>query len=185
MSHIVCPHWMGYLLICPLRRIAQNPERILTTFVTSGMTILEIGPGMGFFTLPLARMVGPGGKIICVDVQQKMLQSLRERAVKEGLADRILTRVCEPTTLGVGDLSRKIDFVLAYAVAHEVPDVGRLFAEVAATLKPGARCLVAEPRMHVSARAFERTIAAAVQQGLRLIARPKIARSRAALLVGD
>ena len=182
MSHSVCPHWVGYLLVSPFRRLVQNPDRILAPWVTDGMTILEVGPGMGFFTLSLARRVGPGGKIVCVDVQQNMLQSLQNRARQAGLADRILTRACEPTSLGVEDFSGQIDFVLAFAVVHEVPNGARLFAEIARVLKPGARCLVAEPKMHVSAQDFEQTLATAVQQGLHLVERPRIAGSRAALL---
>ena len=53
MSHRVCPWWMGYLLMCPLRRLGQNPDRMLAPFVATGMTVMEVGPGMGFFTLPL------------------------------------------------------------------------------------------------------------------------------------
>jgi len=182
MSRFVCPHWMGYVLICPLRRLTQNPEKILAPFVASGMTILEIGPGMGFFTLPLARMVGPNGKILCVDLQKKMIQSLQERALKAGLSDRITTRVCEAASLCVGDFEGKIDFALAFAVVHEVPDAPRLFAEIVRALKPGAKCLIAEPKMHVSAQKFEQNITTALEQGLRLLERPRIRGSHAALM---
>ena len=57
-QHHVCPWWIGYLLASPIRRIFQNPEEILSPFIRFGMAVLEPGPGMGFFTIPLARMVG-------------------------------------------------------------------------------------------------------------------------------
>ena len=57
-KHDVCPWWMGYLLACPLRRFFEDPAKILATYVREGMTVLEPGPGMGFFTLELARRVG-------------------------------------------------------------------------------------------------------------------------------
>lgn len=62
----------------------------------SGMTILEVGSGMRFFTLPMARMVGPRGTVVCLDVQPEMLDALRRRAAKAGLADRIDARACQP-----------------------------------------------------------------------------------------
>lgn len=48
------------------------------------MTVLDVGSAMGFFSLPMAEMVGPGGKVVCIDVQLKMLQVLRRRAVEGG-----------------------------------------------------------------------------------------------------
>ena len=78
----------------PVGRFGQNPVKILSPYVGSGMTVLDIGPGMGFFTLPMARLVGPAGKVVCADVQPKMLDALRRRAAEAGLADRIDARVC-------------------------------------------------------------------------------------------
>ena len=53
------------------------------------MTVLEPGPGMGFFSLEIARRIGASGKLIAVDVQQKMLDSLRRRAQRKNVSDRI------------------------------------------------------------------------------------------------
>ena len=183
MALDLCPCWIGYLLINPLRKLGQNPDRILGPHVRPGMTVLEIGPAMGFFTLPLARMVGPRGKVVCVDVQEAMLRSLHKRAVKAGIADRIVPRLCPPASLGVDDYAGRIDFALAFAVVHEVPNPTGLFTEVARALKAGARFLVAEPRGHVTADGFAQTLALARAQGLDLADRPRIALSHAALLV--
>lgn len=186
MSHRVCPFWMGHLLLCPFRQFGQNPVKILAPYVGSGTTVLEIGPGMGFFTLPMARIVGSGGKIVTVDVQPKMLDTVRLRAARTGLADRIEGRACQPTSLGIGDLAGKVDFVLLFAVVHEVPDAKRLFGEIAQAMKPGACCLVAEPKFHVSVQDFDLTIAAAEQHGLKLDERPDIWGSRTAVFIaGD
>lgn len=182
MAERVCPYWVGYLLMNPLRRLIHHPDKILTSFVTSGMTVLDIGPGMGFFTLPLAKTVGPNGKVVCVDVQANMLDSLQRRAQAAQLADRIVTRTCKPTSLGLDDLEGKIDFAIAFAVVHEVPDVRNFFAEVSKVLKPGANCLVAEPKFHVSVQNFEETLATAKQKGLNLVAKPKIIGCLTALL---
>ncbi len=178
----VCPWWVGYLLVSPLRRLLHNPNKILAAFVTPGMTVLDVGPAMGFFTLPLASMVGPTGHIVCVDVQERMLQALMKRARAAQLADRIVTRVCDPSSLGVDDLTGSIDFVLAFAVVHEMSDPLSFFASVATVLRPGARCLLAEPKGHVAAPAFETTLAAAMQAGLGLVGRPAIRRCWTAVL---
>jgi len=54
MAHRVCPWWLGYLLASPLRRLLQDPAAIVGPYVREGMTVLEPGPGMGFFTLAMA-----------------------------------------------------------------------------------------------------------------------------------
>jgi len=123
MAKRVCPYWVGYLLLNPLRRLVHNPDKILAPHVSSGMTVLDIGSAMGFFTLPLARLVGPHGKVISVDVQERMLNILQNRAQKAQLAERIVTRGCEPISLGLADFYGQIDFALAFAVVHEVLDV--------------------------------------------------------------
>lgn len=182
MSKRVCPWWLGYWLLNPLRRFRHNPDRILAPFVAAGMTVLDIGPGMGFFSLPLARMTGARGRVICVDVQEKMLRALERRAAAAGMAERIATRLCTSSSLRLDDLSGKIDFVLAFAMVHEVPDPARLFAEISRALKPGACCLVAEPKGHVSAREFEASLALAGENGLGTAETLHISASRAVLL---
>ena len=143
--------------------------------------MLEIGPGMGFFTIPMARMVGEHGRIVCVDLQEKMLNSLQRRARTAGLADRINTRLATSDTLNVRDYTSRIDFALAFAVVHEVPDQDKLFKEVHETMKSGALLLVSEPTGHVTTHAFTETIAAADRIGFGLIDRPTIKRSFSAV----
>jgi len=176
---------VGYLLVSPFRRLLHSPEEILRPFVATGMTVLDIGSAMGFFTLPLARMVGPNGKVLAVDIQEKMLQSLQKRAHKAKVSDRIITRVCMPTSLGLGGFDGTFDFAIAFAVVHEVPDVRSFFSDVFQSLKPGARCLIAEPKGHVSAHEFEQSLAAAEQMGFSVAGNPKITRCHAALLCKD
>lgn len=182
MTHGVCPYWVGYLLVSPLRRLLHKPEEIFRPFVSTGMTVLDIGSAMGYFTLPLARIVGPSGKIVSVDVQEKMLQSLQKRARKANISERIITRVCKPTSLCLSDFDGAIDFAVAFAVVHEVPDAQLLFSDIFRSLKPGAKCLIAEPMMEVSANNLEQTLSIAEQIGLRVIAKPKITRCHAAIL---
>lgn len=182
MTHRVCPWWLGYWLISPLRKYGQNPHNILAPYVREGMRVLEPGPGMGFFTLELARLVGPWGRVIAVDVQPKMIDGLKRRAAKAGLLDRVDARVPPADSMGIADLQGSVDFTLAFAVVHEFPDAGRFFVEVAAASKPGATILLAEPSGHVKAAAFDSELEAAAAAGLGLVDRPSIRRSHSALL---
>lgn len=182
MAERVCPWWIGYFLVSPLRKLVQDPGAILAPFVREGMTVLEPGPGMGFFTLEAARRVGPRGRVVAVDLQPRMLAALRRRAERAGLAGRIEAREARTESLGVGDLAGRVDLVLALLVVHEFPDAGRFFAEVRGTLAPGGKVLVAEPSGHVSAEAFEASLAAAARAGLRRAPGPKVWRSRTAVL---
>ena len=146
------------------------------------MAVLEPGPGMGFFTLELARLVGPAGRVIAVDVEPRMIEGLRRRARKAGLLNRIDARVVQPTSMRLDDVERAIDFVFAFAVVHEMPASGPFFAEAARVLKPGACLLLAEPAGHVDDAEFAEELAAAARAGLSVEIRPPLRNSRAALL---
>lgn len=182
MAGRVCPPWVGYLLLNPLRRLIEDPDQVLGPFIREGMTVLEPGCGMGFFTLPLARMVGPHGRVVAVDLQEKMLSVLRRRAEKTGLLDRIELRLAESGTLGVKDLIGKVNLVAALHMVHEIPDQAAFFSEVRKTLKPEGKLLIIEPRGHVSRAQFEQTVIAAEKAGFRVETSPGKLRSRSALL---
>ncbi len=182
MAHTVCPWWIGYLLASPLRRLYQNPHAILAPHLRAGMTVVEIGPGMGFFSLDIARLIGNDGRLIAIDVQPRMLAGLRRRAARAGGPTTIETRLVEPDETGMEDLEATVDFVLAFAVVHELPDRARFFAASARALKPGSRLLLAEPRGHVKPPAFTKTLKAAEAAGLHIVERPAIRGSHTALL---
>ncbi len=182
MAHKVCPWWLGYWLICPVRRWLQKPGPILDPYIREGMIVLEPGPGMGFFTLELAKRVGPSGRVVCVDVQQQMLDRLKGRATKARVLDRLDLRLAPAESMGIADLQGRVDFTLAFSVVHEFPDARKFFCEVAAASRPGATILLAEPAGHVTSEVFEAEIQDAASYGLVLRSRPKIGRSHAALL---
>jgi ubiquinone/menaquinone biosynthesis C-methylase UbiE len=182
MSHRVCPWWLGYFLISPLRRLLLNPDRVLSPFVREGMTVLEPGPGMGFFTVPLAGLVGPQGRVVALDVQPKMIAKLKRRLAKAGLQQRVDARLVAADSLGINDLSGKVDFTLAFAMVHEMPSAGQFFTEAAAASKPGARLLLVEPAGHVTAEEFEAELRDATRAGFSVLDRPHIRRSQSALL---
>jgi ubiquinone/menaquinone biosynthesis C-methylase UbiE len=175
MAH-VCPWWGGYFIDNPLRRILHNPEKILGRFVRPGMFAMEVGCGMGLFSIAMARMVGEHGQVIAVDLQQQMLDVLRSRAEKQGVSDRIQTHRCEANRLGI---NVPVDFVLAMMMVHEVPDQSRLLREIHGCLKPGGRFLVAEPKIHVPGSAFAKTMTLATESGFTSIGEPRVFGCRA------
>jgi ubiquinone/menaquinone biosynthesis C-methylase UbiE len=179
MAKHVCPWWVGYLLVSPVRRWSQNPEKILRPYIREGMIVLDVGAGMGFFTLPAAAMVGESGRVIALDVQERMLRALTRRANKAGMAHRIHIHLCTADHLGVSD---PIDLCLAFNVVHEVPDARSLFAQIHAILKPGGRLLLAEPRHHVSETEFRETLSHAFAEGFKVVEEPQIRGSRAVVL---
>lgn len=185
MTERVCPWWMGYLLASPIRGLMQSPEKILGPCVSPSMWVLEIGPGMGFFTLPVARMVGKEGKIVCVDLQEKMIEGLMKRVNKAGLSDRVEGRTCTSSSLQIDDLSAKFDLAIAFAVVHEVSDVGNLMLEMYKGLKKGGRLLISEPAGHVTEDGFRQTIASAQSVGFKELESPTIRRSLSRLLAKD
>lgn len=170
------------MLTTPLRRLVYEPEKILAPYVREGMTILEPGPGMGFFTLGLARLVGPLGRVIAVDLQPRMIDGLKHRAARADLLDRVDARLASPDSLCLSGLAGAVDFTLAFAMVHELPDAARFFAEVADVSKPGASLLLVEPTGHVKAAEFEAELKSASEAGFSVTARPSVRRSHAALL---
>jgi len=185
MPHSVCPWWVGYLLVSPLRRLMYDPSEILAPYVREGMTVLEPGPGMGFFTLELARLVGASGHVVAVDIQPKMLDRLKRRAVRSGLLTRVDIRLAQPDSLGLAEAAGTIDFVLAFAMVHEMPSALSFFQQAAQAMRSGARLLLAEPAGHVKRDLFEAELASAAQAGLHVSGRPVIRRSHAAVLTKD
>lgn len=182
MGNRVCPWWLGYLLASPLRRLWQDPTTIVQAYVQQGMTVLEPGPGMGFFTVELARRVGPNGRIVAVDVQPRMIAGLKRRVARAGLLQRVDARVVKTDSMGLDDLCGKVDFVLAMAVVHEMPGASWFFRQVAKAVKPGATLLLAEPSGHVKEAEFQAEIDAATAAGFAVTERPAIRRSQAAVL---
>ncbi len=182
MSTHTCPWWLGHLLTSPVRRLFDNPRTRLAPYVREGMRIFEPGPGMGFFTLELARLVGPGGRVVAVDLQPQMIAGLRRRAGRAGLADRIEARVCAPGgDLGIGDLAGSFDLAVVIYMLHEVDGQERFLQAIAAALKPGGGVLVVEPRGHVSPAAFQASLDRAAAAGL-VVAEPPAGRELRALL---
>lgn len=185
VEHGPSPWWAGFLLTSPLRRLVHDPREILSPFVKEGMRVLEPGPGRGFFTLELARLVGPKGRVFAPELYEAVLEGLKRRAKRSKLVDRIDARQASRISLGIDDLAGTIDFAFSFAVAHEVADPEHFFGEIVRALRPGASLLLVEPDGHVAIGKFQALTAAAVSCGLTVMAGPKIDGSHVVLFRKD
>lgn len=143
------------------------------------MTVLDIGCGPGFFSIDLAQMVGKSGRVIASDLQEGMLQKLRDKIKGTELEKRVTLHKCEENKIG---LSENVDFVLAFYMVHEIRNQEDFFGEIALLLKLTGQVFIIEPPFHVSRRAFEETIRKARDAGFTPVERPKVLLSKTVIL---
>jgi ubiquinone/menaquinone biosynthesis C-methylase UbiE len=174
----ICPWWLCFTFDNVFRRYLHEPEEIVGPYVHPGDTVLDVGPGMGYFTIPIARLVGPNGLVIAADIQGQMLRALTKRANRARLAERIRPHLSTARSIGIPE---KVDFALAFWMIHEVPSKKAFIKEIRSTLKSNALFLLVEPLFHVSGRMFRDMVKSAEEAGLVLKERPKILLSRSAL----
>jgi ubiquinone/menaquinone biosynthesis C-methylase UbiE len=175
----VCPWWLCFTFDNLLRRLIQNPEKIIEPYAHSGDTVLDVGPGMGYFSIPLAKMVGERGRVFAADVQQEMLNALQKRAKRARVEKRITLHLCNKDSLG---LDTKFDFAFAFWMVHEVPEQEPFFKEIRSLLKPNGKLLISEPTIHVTRAMYEESVKKAIRAGFVLKSNPSIFLSRSALL---
>lgn len=171
--------WTNYAFDNVVRRWLQRPERVLARWLRPGDRVLDLGCGMGAFTVAAARLVGPGGVVHAVDLKAGNLGVVARRARRAGVTDR----VC----LHQGDLARVdlpdgVRFAVASWVLHELPALTAVAARVREVLEPDGLLLVMEPRGHVDGTAFGAIVDAVAGVGLEVTERPSVPLSRAALL---
>ncbi len=162
-----CPPWIAWLLASPLRRLLEDPRATLGSLVMPGQTVLEVGPGYGFYTLPVAELV-QHGRVVCADVHPQMLDEVRRRARRRGLESRIELRRVHDADLG-DDLNGAVDLVLALNVVHEATSPARLISSMARALRPGGRLLLIEPRGHCPEDLYAAELRWAEAKGLRIV----------------
>ena len=175
----VCPIEIAGWLDNSIRRLVQNPNKILKPFINNGMVVLDLGCGPGFFTVEIADMVGETGKVIAADLQEGMLTLVNMKIKGTRLEQIVELHKCEEDRLGLSD---KVDFVFAFYMVHEVPDQHRLFKELKNILNPGGKLFIIEPRFHVSEESFNEMINQLISNSFETISRPKVFFSRSVVV---
>jgi ubiquinone/menaquinone biosynthesis C-methylase UbiE len=128
-----CPASLSWIVHNPVRRRYMRP--ILGRIgIRAGECVLELGPGPGAFTLDAARLTGPGGCLVAIDIQPEMIAQLERRVRAAGLAN-VETHVASAYDLPLADAS--VDRAFLITVLPEIPDRARALAELRRVLKPG------------------------------------------------
>jgi ubiquinone/menaquinone biosynthesis C-methylase UbiE len=166
----VCEAEHSFALDNWIRKLIHQPKRILGDYIGEGDTVVDIGCGPGFFTIPMAEMVGPSGRVIAVDLQNAMLDRVKAKTAQHGFGERVDFHQCQSNKI---DLDLKADFILAYYMVHETPDPQRFLSEVKSMLKPGGKLLVVEPPIHVRKTTFQAMLVLAENVGLKVLEFPK------------
>jgi ubiquinone/menaquinone biosynthesis C-methylase UbiE len=124
------------------RRVVHPLRRTVDSFhIDKGHTVLELGPGPGYFSVEIARRVGPGGRLVCVDIQPEMIGALRRRLLGKGVTNA-LPVVGDALDLPLADGS--VDRAFLVTVLGEVPDRAKALAELRRVLKPGGILSITE-----------------------------------------
>lgn len=173
-----CPPWFCFTFDNRFRRPIHDAARLFAPFVREGSTALDLGAGKGFFTIPLARLVGETGRVVAADVEPKMLQAIEKRAGKAGVGGRVTTLLVRPDALAYP----AADFVLLFWSLHEMVGEEAVLKEIRARLNPGGRVFVAEPKLHIGEADFEAGVKRCEAAGFAIEARPRVALSRAVVL---
>jgi ubiquinone/menaquinone biosynthesis C-methylase UbiE len=175
----VCPVERSGSLDSSFRSLLQNPHRILEPYVKPGDKVLDFGCGPGFFTLEIAKLTGSSGHVYAADLQQGMLDIVRNKIETAGFRDRIQLHKCDESSI---NLSHTVDLIFAFYMIHELPDQLMTFREFMTILRPGGKIFIIEPDFHVTRSDFDNMLIRLQSAGFRISERPKVFLSRAVIL---
>jgi ubiquinone/menaquinone biosynthesis C-methylase UbiE len=133
---------MANLIDNPLRRRIQSPDELASHHgISEGMTVLEIGPGNGTYTLAAARRLGDHGRLYTIDIEPRMIERVNARIQTENIKNidaKVADVFCLPFEAGFFDL------VYMITVIGEIPTPEKAFREFYRVLKPGGTLAFSE-----------------------------------------
>ncbi|WP_020475295.1 class I SAM-dependent methyltransferase [Zavarzinella formosa] len=142
-------HVMGHAaatwLERPEREKEENPKKLLEELkIREGDVVADIGAGSGYYSFKMAKLVGPKGKVLAVDIQPEMLDIIKEKSKKEEVTN------VEPVLGGEADPKLKddsVDMILMVDVYHEFAQPHEMTEKMVKALKPGGRLVFVEFRL--------------------------------------
>jgi ubiquinone/menaquinone biosynthesis C-methylase UbiE len=140
--HLPCPASLSFLLENPFMERVAGAEILLDRAgVGPGMRVLDVGCGPGRITLPAARRVGPTGEVVALDIQEAMLQRVRQKLNAQNVTNVRLLHA------GAGEGQTEpesFDRAFLVTVLGEIPDKAAALREIYRALKPGGILSVTE-----------------------------------------
>ena len=134
-----------------LERVHRVADLLRILGVQPGAVVADVGAGDGFFTVRIARAVGPTGRAVAVDISESALKKLRERLAHEDVPADVIVGAVDDPHLDAG----RFDAVLIHNAYHEMTEHEAMLAHIRTALKPGGRLVIVEP-MHDSSRGLPR-----------------------------
>lgn len=168
-------HGADWLIRKDREREERTSELLKVLDVKPGQIACDLGCGNGYHALPLAKMVGEKGKVLCVDIQPEMLALLKRRAKKADVLDRIQPILATATDPRLP--LNSVDLVLMVDVYHEISHPAQVLAHVRKALKPGGRVAFVEfrkedldvPIKHEHKMSKKQVVREAAANGLKLV----------------
>lgn len=135
-----CPFALAWIVDNPLRRRYMAPvlDRI---GIRPGERVLELGPGPGAFSVEAARQAQPGGSLVAVDIQPRMIAALEEKVRQAGVTN-VQSHVASAYDLPLEEDT--VDRAFLVTVLPEIPDRQRALLELHRVLKPGGMLSITE-----------------------------------------
>lgn len=137
----VFPYRWAFTLLIPLRNLFLSPKKLIQQMaLNSEMTVLEVGPGPGYFSVPVAQFLKKG-KLVLADIQPEMLEKARKRIGKRNIRN-VEYRICDGKKFDLPD--NHFDRIFMVTVLGEVENRDQYLAEFYRMLKPGEMLSVSE-----------------------------------------
>jgi len=177
-KYSVCPLAMAGMLDSKIRNFFHNPNKILKPYIRQNMTIMDIGCGTGVFSTKAAELLEGTGKVISVDMQEGMLEKLKNKIKGRVIEKNIVLHKCTQDRLNI---TENADLVLMIYVVHEVPNKENMFNEILPLINKNGLLMIIEPKF-VSKNEFEKIINMVKKRGFTEYKKIKAALSRGMIL---
>jgi predicted methyltransferase len=143
IAHVMGAAGMAWLER-PEREAEERPQQVIEALdIRKGQTVADLGAGSGYFSFRMAPKVGGEGKVLAVDIQEEMLNVVRQRAQREGIKNVVAVRSSSADSKLA---PASIDLLLMVDVYHELEYPYEVMQSVVKALKPGGRVALVEYR---------------------------------------
>jgi ubiquinone/menaquinone biosynthesis C-methylase UbiE len=177
-KYSVCPLALAGILDNKIRNFLHNPTKILKPYINKNMTIMDIGCGPGVFSIEAAKLLEGTGKVISVDMQEGMLEILRNKIKGQLIEKNIVLHKCTQYCINV---TENVDLVLMIYMVHEVPNKENMFNEILPLINKNGLLIIIEHKF-VSKKQFNKIINIVKEKGFIEDKKLKIALSRGIVL---